>query len=168
MVGLKLSGFLCYRRFHVVAPYLKNATAGMAIVVVFSVSTQAAAPPGSLLPPINLFLLNSSCNAVASMVVDTNGFGFANPQHLTKFNDKLFFTTNHDSLGTELWKSDGTPGGTMLVKDINPSTGHSSPAHLTDVNGTLFFQASDVANNPELWKSDGTDARNCKSKRNQS
>ena len=43
----------------------------------------------------------------------------------------------------ELWKSDGTAAGTVLVKDINPGSGGSYPGDLTDVNGTLFFTADD-------------------------
>src|SRR5262249_45487922 len=57
----------------------------------------------------------------------------------------------------ELWKSDGTPAGTRMVKDINPA-GNSSPQYLTNVNGTLFFAADDGVNGSELWKSDGTAA----------
>ena len=61
--------------------------------------------------------------------------------------------------GHELWKSDGTAAGTVLVKDINPGSGRLvRPPALTDVNGTLFFTADDGANGSELWKSDGTAA----------
>jgi ELWxxDGT repeat protein len=55
----------------------------------------------------------------------------------------------------ELWKTNGTPAGTVLVKDINSSFG-SFPNHLTDVDGTLFFTAYDGINGNEIWKSNGT------------
>ena len=58
----------------------------------------------------------------------------------------------------ELWKSDGTAAGTVLVKDINPGSASSEPSNLTNVNGTLFFTADDGAHGIELWKSDGTAA----------
>jgi ELWxxDGT repeat protein len=45
-----------------------------------------------------------------------------------------------------LWKSDGTPAGTIRVRD------NLFPALLTNVDGTVFF----VNGGSELWKSDGT------------
>ena len=36
--------------------------------------------------------------------------------------DTLFFAANDGVHGTELWKSDGTEAGTVLVKDINPGS----------------------------------------------
>ncbi|MDW8222735.1 MAG: hypothetical protein RMJ82_07280, partial [Gemmatales bacterium] len=75
-------------------------------------------------------------------------------------NGTLFFVVNDGSNGYELWKSDGTSSGTVLVRDIRPG-GHSAfltriPASLTNVNGTLFFVANDGQHGAELWKSDGT------------
>jgi ELWxxDGT repeat protein len=49
----------------------------------------------------------------------------------------------NDVAGDELWKSDGTAAGTVLVKDIFPDHS-SSPNNLTNVNGTLYFDATDV------------------------
>src|SRR5205814_687354 len=65
--------------------------------------------------------------------------------------------------GTELWKSDGTAAGTVLVKDINPgSTGgvpnSSNPTNLVTIGGTVYFAADDGADGQELWKRNGTAA----------
>jgi ELWxxDGT repeat protein len=60
--------------------------------------------------------------------------------------------------GYELWKSDGTAAGTVLVKDIRPGYSGFGPGNLTAVGNTLFFQAYDGVNGRELWKSDGTAA----------
>ena len=85
------------------------------------------------------------------------------PSFLTDVNGTLFFTANDGTTGDELWKSDGTEAGTVLVKDIFPGAigripFSSSPNFLTDVNGTLFFNANDDPTGNELWKSEGTEA----------
>jgi ELWxxDGT repeat protein len=80
----------------------------------------------------------------------------SHPEELTDVNGTLFFSAG-SALGVELWKSDGTPGGTTMVNDIYPGEGHSYPAYLTNVNGTLLFIATDDIS-PGLWKSDGTAA----------
>src|SRR5437764_8477154 len=79
------------------------------------------------------------------------------PAYLVNVNGTLFFRAWDATNGNELWKSDGTVGGTVLVKDIRPGTGDSNPMGLTNVNGTLFFSADDGIHGIELWKSDGTD-----------
>ena len=76
----------------------------------------------------------------------------SSPRSLTNVNGILFFTAVADQAhGEELWKSDGTEAGTMLVKDTHPS-------ELANVNGTLFFSAFNATSGDELWKSDGTAA----------
>jgi ELWxxDGT repeat protein len=80
------------------------------------------------------------------------------PSFFTNVNGTLFFTANDGTSGEELWKSDGTNAGTVLVKDIWPGSGGSSPVSLTNVNSTLVFAAYDEISGGELWKSDGTRA----------
>ncbi len=41
------------------------------------------------------------------------------PYDLTAVGSTLFFVANDRAHGHELWKSDGTDAGTVLVKDIN-------------------------------------------------
>jgi ELWxxDGT repeat protein len=67
----------------------------------------------------------------------------------------LFFSANDGMTGRELWKSNGTTSGTVLVKDINPGFYFSDPRYLTAVDGTLFFTAFDFTSGRELWKSNG-------------
>ena len=102
--------------------------------------------------------------AGTTMVFDADASSVYYPQYLTESGGTLFFTAYDNDLvsptGYELWKSDGTTAGTMLVKDINPDqTILSGPRELTDVNGTLFFTSyQNGYDNLELWKSDGTEA----------
>jgi ELWxxDGT repeat protein len=70
----------------------------------------------------------------------------------------LFFMANDGATGEELWKSDGSGPGTILVKDIFPGPTDGSLLSLTWVNGIVFFGARDVPLNHELWRSDGTPA----------
>ena len=79
------------------------------------------------------------------------GASSSSPSSLTNVNGTLFFQAFDGTNGSELWKSDGTEGGTVLVRDIWPGTSHSNPDSLTNVNGTLFFVADDGLHGQELW-----------------
>jgi len=72
-----------------------------------------------------------------------------------EMNNTHYFTAEESTNGRELWKTDGTKSGTVLVKDINPS-GSSTPSAFATMNNTLYFAANDGTNSKELWKSDGT------------
>jgi ELWxxDGT repeat protein len=71
-------------------------------------------------------------------------------------NGTLFFRAKNQTNGYELWKSDGTSDGTLLVKDVNTS-GDAFPFSLRNVDGKLYFTANDGNSGYELWKSDGTE-----------
>lgn len=77
---------------------------------------------------------------------------------VVNFNDEFFFFANDGTSGNELWKSEGTAAGTVLVKDINPGIGNSFPVALNNLNGTRIFRANDGTTGTERWRSDGTAA----------
>ena len=83
------------------------------------------------------------------------GAGGSNPELLTAVGNTLYFTATDEANGRELWKSDGTAAGTVLVRDIRPGSEDSEIRQLTAVGNTLFFSANDGTNGQELWKSDG-------------
>ncbi len=87
----------------------------------------------------------------------TSGVRIQEGKRLTIVTGMLFFSGNGPTTGWQLWKSDGTAAGTVVVKQIDPDS-DSLPENLTNANGTLFFSASDGTHGRELWRSDGTAA----------
>ncbi len=78
------------------------------------------------------------------------------PSGLTVFNGALYFHAYDGVDGFELWKTDGTPAGTVLVKDINTTGAGSNPIGFIKFNDALYFKANDGVHGQQLWKTDGT------------
>ncbi len=76
------------------------------------------------------------------------------PRMLIASNGRLFFMACEPVNQCEPWSSDGTAGGTSLLKNVMVNTS-SEITDAFDVNGTLLFPAFDGTSNM-LWKSDGT------------
>jgi ELWxxDGT repeat protein len=76
------------------------------------------------------------------------------PQNMLVYNSKIYFAASDDTHGNELFVSDGTDAGTLMVKDIVPGASGSQPYQSTLYNGLLYFSCSASS---ELWKTDGTD-----------
>jgi ELWxxDGT repeat protein len=70
----------------------------------------------------------------------------------------VFFGLREADAGIELWKSDGTPAGTLRVADIFPGAGSSNPHQLTPAGDRLYFVANDGVHGDEPWVTDGTAA----------
>lgn len=70
--------------------------------------------------------------------------------------EKVVFTGFTAATGEELYITDGTPAGTVLVKDIVPGTTSSIPADFVFMNGFIYFTAVTAAEGRELWRTDGT------------
>src|SRR5262249_127342 len=67
------------------------------------------------------------------------------------------FVAGDGDHGPELWKSNGTATGTVLLKDIHPGSSGSNLADLTNVgDNSLFFRADDGDHGREPWNNDGT------------
>ncbi|MFI5134228.1 MAG: hypothetical protein ACHQD9_00115, partial [Chitinophagales bacterium] len=74
-------------------------------------------------------------------------------------NNELLFAAGDNVHGMELWKTDGTTAGTVMVKDIASDNFYGSiPSFLTNYNNMVYFSAYDETHGVEIWKSDGTEA----------
>ena len=81
----------------------------------------------------------------------------SSPAYFTPFKGRVFFRADDGDRGSELWATDGTAAGTVLVKDISDESNVSSLVwNLTVVGDTLFFTADDGVHGMALWKTDGT------------
>jgi ELWxxDGT repeat protein len=87
----------------------------------------------------------------------------SNPGDFQALGGVLYFTAEDNQRGgRELWKTDGTPGGTVRVADIhrgvpelNLPNDSSNPSYLTAAGKSLFFSAFEPFSGSELWKTDG-------------
>ena len=86
------------------------------------------------------------------------GAGSSNPTDLVNVSGTLYFAANEGVGGAELWKSDGTPAGTVLLKD------NIGASNLTNVNGTLYFTAGGGVLDNQLWKTMERSQERCWSK----
>ncbi len=93
--------------------------------------------------------------------VDYNGTSFFGLTNVWEHNGSFYFIANDNNNipynnNIELWKSDGTTSGTVMVSDIQPGSEGSRPSRFMVFNNTLFFNAYTINNGTELWKTDGT------------
>ncbi len=77
---------------------------------------------------------------------------------LGSMNNVLYFSFLQDTTGIELWRTDGTPAGTYLLKNINAGIAGSNPSSFKVVGTKAYFQANNGTNGAELWRTDGTAA----------
>ena len=56
----------------------------------------------------------------------------------------------------ELWKTDGTEAGSVLIKDFRPGVDANPITNLINIGTNTYFNAIDGVVGNELWKTDGT------------
>jgi ELWxxDGT repeat protein len=102
--------------------------------------------------------INPTAGTGSNPLFFKNFYGEGNNDVL--YNGKVFFLANNGTTGNELWITDGTSAGTVLVKDIRPGTpsgiSTSSLSYFYTTSG-LYFSATD-GSGVEPWLSNGTDA----------
>lgn len=114
----------------------------------------------------------SAANTRRVKDISASGQNSANPDEFvvmpaTGTNRRLYFVATgsgglngSQETGRELWRSDGSESGTIVVKDIQLGSTSSitDKAYLTVVGSTLYFVADDGRNGRELWKTNGSAA----------
>lgn len=106
------------------------------------------------------FLVNAQLKTVYSITPSTN---IDCDLYVNLINNKFYFQGFDPAVsgqGAELFISDSTQAGTVLVKNINPNSfGASSPGNFTQLNSSsVIFTANDGTTGRELWITDGTNA----------
>ena len=78
------------------------------------------------------------------------------------FAGSTYLEVDGGNLPEAIWRSDGTPAGTRLVKVLPfEATGDATRSHaqdLTPIGDNVFFTHDDAEHGPELWRSNGTTA----------
>lgn len=102
-----------------------------------------------ILAPVNVYGATSGPNA----------FNGENTTGFCAYNGEAYFAANDGTYGFELWKTDGTPAGTVMVKDIAPAADASMPNAFKVYNGKLYFSVNTGNSAIDgLWVSSGTAA----------
>lgn len=105
--------------------------------------------------------LLASAAAAQSVISDVNSQGpnpSSNPTGGVRAGAFAFYVADDGVAGRELWRTDGTAAGTILLRDIAPGAASGNPENLTAVGSVLYFTATDPATGLEIWRTDGTPA----------
>jgi ELWxxDGT repeat protein len=95
------------------------------------------------------FMLKDICSGTGSSL-STGGTG-----NRIQLGSLVIFVADDCVNGKELWVTDGTAVGTLMLKDINPGSASSLPAELIVVGSKVVFSAFS-ASGREVWVTDGT------------
>lgn len=93
--------------------------------------------------------------------INTGNDVFGNPRSsaptfVAKLGNKIIFTATSEAEGTELWATDGTPAGTVILSDIIPGSLSSYTNNYRIINDKIYFSAFHLSYGNELWVTDGT------------
>lgn len=109
--------------------------------------------------PSNYTIYKTDGTLEGTSLVKATGGG-VKPVRGVVFNGSAYFQAYTSTAGYELWRSDGTPGGTDLMLDLNPTPQTSSPANGNPSNFLLgdsyFYFTGYSPTGFGIWRSDGT------------
>ena len=126
-------------------PYPRRRVLPLLVLAVFPTAALPQATPPALVRDINPGLNREERSG--------------EPQNFVEMGGIVYFHSFDPAHGEELWRTDGTEGGTWLFKDFLPGPNSSYAGASTLVVGkTLYFLVSNGSERYDLWKSDGTAA----------
>ncbi|CEJ70537.1 hypothetical protein BN1195_02864 [Chryseobacterium oranimense G311] len=100
-----------------------------------------------------------SYDTVSKVLLKVKTFVYSGDVKMYSFNNELIIGADDGVSGKEIWKSDGTVAGTVLLKDIVPNAGGSISGdfNILPLNNKFYFIAS-LGTGYGLYASDGTEA----------
>jgi ELWxxDGT repeat protein len=95
-------------------------------------------------------------NAASSphVLKNINAQGSAEPGEFIPVGGRVYFRADDGVHGSELWRSDGSERGTVLVADVNPGSSSGDPTSFVSFDGRVFFSATSPATGREVWFAD--------------
>ena len=86
-----------------------------------------------------------SASSIGLSSFDSDNYGLAGSA------TSVYFTACDPSHGCEIWTSDGTEVGTVLLQDISPGSESSNPQSFFTSDTELYFLADDNLHSSEVW-----------------
>ena len=106
-----------------------------------------------------VFIVHPETSFSSSLHSEFVDIEHSEPERLVDVGGTLFFAADDGEHGMEIWKSDGTAEGTVMVKDLWPGPNRSVTrgSRLTACGGAVYFSCDLEGNPAELCRSDGTE-----------
>jgi len=138
---------------------IPSSSSGGGAAPLFATSTRIAVPFGGTLSASDGTLAGTTPALVMAGEPSVGSGGCGKTS--TSLNGEVYFFAKASPVpGCQLWKTNGTPAGTTLVRDISPYSAYipDIQSTLESANGFVFFSVIEGANQGGLWRSDGTSA----------